>query len=176
MSDIITKRPGKPFYYLDIARATAARSSCINKRWGAIIVKDDEIISTGYNGAPRGRANCCDTGTCFRIEHNIPRGTQYETCRSVHAEANAIISASRQQMLHSTMYIYGWDVLNNCIVSKPDSCMMCKRMIINAGIEEVIFADPEGFHFDDDLGFGYRAQVVEKWVHEDDMPTYGQGY
>jgi len=176
MNDTIITRPAKPFYYLDIARATAARSNCINKHWGAIIVKDDEIISTGYNGAPRGRINCCDLGYCYRIKAQIPRGTQYETCRSVHAEANAIISASRKDMLHSTMYIYGWDVVYNRIVTKPDSCMMCKRMIINAGIDEVIFADPDGFNFNSDYGFGYRSQLVQKWVEDDDMPVYGQGY
>lgn len=170
------KRPDKHIYYLDIARATSTRSNCINKRWGAIIVKDDEIVSTGYNGAPRGRTNCCDLGYCPRIRENIPRGTRYETCRSVHAEANAIISASRERMLHGKMYIYGWDVIAQKMVTHPDSCMMCKRMIINAGIEEVIFADPEGFHFAETYGFGYRTQLVSKWVEDDDMPVYGQGY
>lgn len=171
-----TPRPDKTFYYLDIARATCARSTCLNKRWGAVIVKDDEIISTGYNGSPRGRKNCCDIGECYRIKNNIPRGTHYESCRSIHAEANAIISAARHDMMHGVMYIYGWDVVHNCIVPKPDSCMMCKRMIINADITEVIFADPEGFHFDNRYGYGYRSQHVQQWVEDDDMPVYGQGY
>lgn len=170
-------RPDKIFYYLDIARAVSVRSTCINKHWGAVIVKDDEIISTGYNGAPRGIVNCCDTGECFRIKNNIPRGTHYELCSAIHSEANAIISASRRDMLHGTMYIYGWDVVNSRIVTNPDSCMMCKRMIINAGIDEVVFADVAGIRFDPAFGYGYRAVSVSSWVADDSwtLPS-SQGY
>lgn len=174
MTDI--KRPDKPFYYLDIAKSVSARSTCLNKQWGAVIVNNDEIISTGYNGAPRGRVNCTDIGQCYRIQHAIPRGTQYEACRSIHSECNAIISAARKDMLHGTMYIYGWDVVNQRVVEKPNSCMMCKRLIINAGIDEVIFADVDGFAYNDKYGYGYRIQPVKQWVAEDDIIVDGKGY
>ena len=96
----------RELYYLEIAKAAAMRSTCINKHWGAVIVKDDAIISTGYNGSPRGVPNCCDTGYCYRIENNIQRGTQYERCMAIHAEANAIITASHGQMINATLYLY----------------------------------------------------------------------
>lgn len=173
----LQQRLPKQFYYLEMAKAAASRSTCLNKHWGAIIVTGDEIIATGYNGAPRGRVNCCDVGTCYRIQMNIPRGTQYERCRSIHAEANAIISASRRDMRNGSMYIYGWDMITNQMVQKPDSCMMCKRMIINAGISEVIFADQAGICKNPIVGYGYRVQKVNTWVEEDDMSVYGgNGY
>ena len=99
------KRIDKNNYYLDIAEATLERATCLRKKWGAVIVKNDEIISTGYNGAPRGRKNCDDLGYCIREQLNIPRGERYELCRSVHAEQNAIISASRSEMIGATLYI-----------------------------------------------------------------------
>lgn len=162
-------RMDKIFYYLEMAKAASARSTCLNKQWGAVIVNNDEIISTGYNGAPRGRINCIDKGVCFRVVNNIPRGTNYNLCASVHAEANAIISASRRDMIGSTMYLYGWDLVNNCIVHNADSCMMCKRLIINSGIYHVVVADPTGLCKDNILGYGYRFNNVLDWIDIDDM-------
>ena len=127
-------RQNKINYYLDIAEAVSGRGTCLRRNYGAIIVKNDEIISTGYVGAPRGRKNCCDMGRCVRTELNIPRGERYEVCRSVHAEANAIISASRHEMLDSTLYLVGKDAKTGELVENASSCSMCKRQIINAGI------------------------------------------
>ena len=93
------ERVDKTNYYLDIAEVVLERGTCIRRKFGAIIVKNDEIISTGYAGAPRGRANCMDLGYCAREKMNIPRGERYEMCRSVHAEQNAIISAARKDLL-----------------------------------------------------------------------------
>lgn len=332
------ERISKDMYYLSIAESVSKRSTCLRKRWGAVIVANDQILSTGYNGAPRGRTNCVDTGYCYRIKHNIPRGTCYETClfgdtplltkngsnitigqlsrspivntpmmfsvktnsmgaghdiynvhaitarkddirvpcvrvtlengfsfrctedheilmsdyctykhasdiipgeklagvhickadmdiryideyrqhivtvvrvdrvveipnyvydlivpgdenyavqigpnlgifvhncRSVHAEANAIISASRSEMIGSTMYMYGFDCEANDTVSNPDCCSMCKRLVINAGIHKVIYADANGIHKADhpDQKYGYRVQYVSEWVNEMDDIT-----
>ena len=97
------ERVSKHNYYLDIAETVSERSTCLRRRFGAIIVKNDSIVSTGYNGAPRGRKNCCDLGFCLRDQMNIPRGERYELCRSVHSEANAIIAASREEMIGASM-------------------------------------------------------------------------
>ena len=127
----ITKRD----YYLSIAAEVAKRSTCLRRQYGAVIVKNDEIIATGYNGAPRGDENCCDVGSCWRDRHNSPHGEQYEKCVAVHAEANAIISASRNEMLGSTLYLYeGFDKP----IDNPEPCIMCNRLIKNAGIDHVI--------------------------------------
>lgn len=131
-------RRDKHNYYLDIAQTVSERATCLRKSYGAVIVKNDEIISTGYNGAPRGRANCIDLKYCTRQKMNIPRGEKYEVCRSVHAEANAIISASRDQTLNSTLYMVGMDPNTRELVPDVCSCTMCKRLIINAGIKTVI--------------------------------------
>ncbi|MBS7316680.1 MAG: cytidine deaminase [Clostridiaceae bacterium] len=131
-------RRDKENYYLDIAEVVLERCTCIRRHYGAIIVKNDEVISTGYVGAPRGRANCNDIGYCYREKNNIPRGTRYEMCRSVHAEANAIISASRDQMIGSTMYLVGREVSTGEYIKNANSCSMCKRQIINAGIARVV--------------------------------------
>ena len=131
-------RIDKTNYYLDIAEATLERGTCIRRNFGAIIVKNDEIISTGYVGSPRGRKNCCDLKYCMREKLNIPRGERYELCRSVHAEQNAIISASRRDMIDSTLYLVGKNYLDGEYVSDARPCALCKRMIINAGIKEVI--------------------------------------
>ena len=128
-------RADKTTYYLGIASAIATRSTCLRRQYGAVIVKDDEIISTGYNGAPPGDANCCDVGTCWRIQNNIPHGEQYEKCVAVHAEQNAIISASRRDMLGSTMYLAG---MENGKSIQAEPCLICSRLIQNAGIAEVI--------------------------------------
>ena len=130
-------RQSKNKYYLDIAAEVAKRSTCLRRQYGAIIVNHDESIATGYNGAPRGEENCCDKGYCWREANNIPHGTQYEACVAVHAEQNAIISASRQEMLGSTLYLAGFENGEKMTTGvKP--CVICKRMIQNAGILRVI--------------------------------------
>ena len=125
-------RPSKLKYYLDIAAAVAARSTCLRRQYGAVIVKNDMIISTGYNGSPRGYLNCCDLGECWRERHNIPHGQQYEKCNAVHAEANAIVSASRLDMMGATLYLAGFE--NGERIPDPQPCEMCNRLIENAGI------------------------------------------
>jgi len=131
------ERISKQDYYLKIASEVAKRSTCLRRQYGAVIVKNDEIIATGYNGAPRGDENCCDVGSCWRDRHNIPHGEQYEKCVAVHAEANAIISASRNEMLDSTLYLYGFEGFDKPI-EEPEPCIMCNRLIKNAGIKCVI--------------------------------------
>ena len=128
-------RPDKDSYYRGIAAEVAKRSTCIRRQYGAVIVKEDEIIATGYNGSPRGEDNCCDVGTCWREEHGVPHGEQYEKCVAVHAEMNAIISASRRDMIGSTMYLVG---LENGRPIPAEPCLICRRLIKNAGIAEVI--------------------------------------
>lgn len=134
-------RKSKLVYYCDIAFTVAARSTCLRRKYGAVIVKDDVIVSTGYNGAPRGRVNCCDIGTCKRASENVPHGERYELCRSVHAEQNAIIAAGYEKTNGATLYLAGVEVSDNkeTIIENPDCCMMCKRVIINAGIKKVVF-------------------------------------
>lgn len=131
------KRIDKINYYLDIAESVLERSTCIRRCFGAVIVKNDEIISTGYNGSPRGRKNCSDLGYCMREKLNIPRGERYELCRSVHGEENAIISASRKDMIGSSLYLVGKNFDNDEYVKDARPCAMCKRVIINSGIEKI---------------------------------------
>ena len=134
------ERPTKNQYYLNIAKAVAKRSTCLRRQYGAIIVKNDEIIATGYNGAARGELNCCDQGVCWREANGIPHGQQYEKCVAIHAEQNAIISAARKDMIGSTMYLYGEE---NGIAIKAQPCEICSKLIRNAGIEFVITNNPE---------------------------------
>lgn len=134
-------RRDKINYYLDIAQTVLERGTCLRRNFGAIIVKNDQIISTGYVGAPRGRANCTDLGYCTRMKLNVPRGERYELCRSVHAEANAIIAASRNDMIGATLYLVGREYATGELVPDANPCAMCKRMIINAGIETVVIRD-----------------------------------
>lgn len=129
-------RPNKDEYYLDIAASVAKRSTCLRRRYGAVIVNNDEIIATGYNGSPRGEKNCCDTGECWREAHHIPHGEQYEKCVSVHAEMNAIISAARKDMVGGTLYLMGFDDSNPIFHAVP--CTICRRLIKNAGIKRVV--------------------------------------
>ena len=161
------ERVSKENYYLDIAQTVAERSTCLRRCYGAIIVKDDTIVSTGYNGAPRGRKNCSDLGYCMREKLQIPRGERYEMCRSVHAEANAIIAASREQMLGATLYMACIDVKSGELMPGTCSCMMCKRQVINAGIAEVIVRDSKT---------EYSVYKVEDWVENDDSLTGKFGY
>jgi len=136
------ERIGKDAYYLAIAAAVAKRSTCLRRQYGAVIVKNDEIVATGYNGAPRGDPNCCDEGACWRERNNIPHGEQYEKCVAVHAEANAIISASRNEMIGSTIYLSGFEGFDRPIEA-PVPCVMCTRLIKNAGIVKVVNAQGE---------------------------------
>ncbi|MBE6573629.1 MAG: dCMP deaminase family protein [Ruminococcaceae bacterium] len=160
-------RVSKINYYLDIAQTVAERSTCLRKRFGAIIVKNDTIVSTGYNGAPRGRVNCCDRKFCIRDQLGIPRGERYELCRSVHAEANAIIAASREQTLGSTLYMACMEGDSDTLVVNTTSCAMCKRLILNAGIEKVIVRDTR-----DD----YRIIDTREWIVNDDSLDGTRGY
>ncbi|MDD6272569.1 MAG: deoxycytidylate deaminase [Bacilli bacterium] len=160
-------RVDKDNYYLDIAEAALERSTCIRRKWGAVIVKDDEIISTGYNGAPRGRKNCIDLGKCIREELNVPRGERYELCRSVHAEQNAIISASRKDMIGATLYEVGVDAKTNEYVKNSMPCAMCKRAIINSGITKMVFRDTKD---------KYRTIMVQELIDNDDSLNGTFGY
>lgn len=162
----ITKpmRPAKDRYYLNIAKEVSTRSTCLRRKFGAIIVKDDRIVSSGYVGAPRGRINCSERGTCFRMENNIPSGTRYEACRSVHAEMNAIISASKEEMEGATMYLCG--VENDGTYTNADCCSMCKRMIINSGISKVVIG----------TSLGMKTINVEEWVMNDDSLNMHDSY
>ena len=152
-------RPDKINYYLDIAQTVSQRGTCLRRKFGAIIVKNDSIVSTGYAGAPRGRQNCCDRGTCLREEMAIPRGERYELCRSVHAEANAIIAASREEMLDADLYLACTDPKTGASIGGTTSCQMCKRMVINAGIKRVIVRE---------TATEYSIYEVEDWVTNDD--------
>lgn len=127
----------KQEYYLNIAREVSKRSTCLRRQYGAVIVNHDEIIATGYNGAPRGHDNCCDVGECYRERHGVPHGEQYEKCVAVHAEQNAIISAARRDMIGATMYLAGYDAVTGEELD-AEPCLICSRMIANAGIEKVI--------------------------------------
>jgi dCMP deaminase len=131
-------RRDKNNYYLDIAEQVLERGTCIRRNFGALIVNNDEIVSTGYVGAPRGRKNCCDLKYCTREKLHVPRGERYELCRSVHAEQNAIISARRKDMIGATLYLVGINYKDGSYVENARPCALCKRMIINAGIKEVI--------------------------------------
>lgn len=160
------ERRDKINYYLDLAEIVAQRGTCLRKCYGAVIVKNDEVISTGYVGAPRGRKNCSDLGVCIRQKMNVPRGERYELCRSVHAEANAIISASRGKMIGSTLYLVGKEVDSGEYVKNSSSCSMCKRMVINAGIDKVYIRDSKD---------EYRMVLVQDWVDDDEslIGTFG---
>ena len=160
-------RIDKENYYLDIAETVLKRATCLRRCYGAIIVKNDEIVATGYNGAPRGRRNCTDLGYCTREALQVPSGQRYELCRSVHAEANAIISAARSEMIGSTLYLVGKDAKTGEIVHNANSCSMCKRMIINAGIARVVVRNsPTDF----------TALYVQDWVENDGSLSGEAGY
>lgn len=152
-------RREKNNYYLDIAESIASRGTCLRRNYGCIIVKNDEIIATGYSGAPRGRKNCTDLNYCYREKLSVPRGQMYEKCRSVHAEMNAIISAPRKDMIGASLYIVGKTYIDNTIVENANSCSICKRLIINAGIETVIIRDTSE---------NYRVISVNDWIINDE--------
>ena len=152
-------RKDKVNYYLDIADAVRSRSTCLRRQYGAIIVASDEIIATGYNGAPRGRKNCDELGRCTRQELQIPSGQRYELCRAVHAEENAIISAARKEMLGSTLFLVGRDAQTGELLPGTTPCTLCRRTIINAGIRNVICRISET---------EFTDTPVTKWIEGDD--------
>jgi dCMP deaminase len=161
-------RKDKINYYLDVAQAVAARGTCLRRNFGAIRVKDDVIVSTGYVGAPRGRANCCDLNCCTREKLNIPRGERYELCRAVHAESNAIIAAPRDRMIDSSIFMVCIDGKTGETVGGTNSCSMCKRLIINAGISKVVVRDgPNDYR---------EINVYEEWVLKDESIEGTRGY
>ena len=150
------ERRDKVNYYLDLAEMVSQRSTCLRKHYGAVIVNNDEVISTGYVGAPRGRKNCSDIGRCIREELHVPR-----------AEANALISASRERMIGASLYLTGVDARTGGYVEKSSCCSMCKRMVINAGIEHVYIRDTKN---------EYRKVDVEDWIREDESLEGKFGY
>ncbi len=160
-------RVDKTNYYLDIAETVIERGTCLRRNFGAIIVKNDEIVSTGYVGAPRGRKNCSDLGYCTREKLQIPRGERYELCRSVHAEANAIISAARRDMLGGILYLVGKDAKTGELVGNACCCAMCKRMVINAGIDKVVVRNTPT---------EYTVYDVNEWIENDDSLDGTLGY
>ena len=161
------ERRDKHNYYLDIAETVLERGTCLRRNYGSIIVNNDEIISTGYTGAPRGRQNCIDRNICIRETLNVKRGTRYEICRSVHSEANAIISASRKDMIGATLYLVGKDAKSKEYVENANSCSMCKRMIINSGIEQVVIRNNKD---------EYTTINVEEWIINDEsLDLVGDG-
>lgn len=164
---MLTARRDKTNYYLDLAEVVSKRSTCLRARYGAVIVKNDEVISTGYVGAPRGRANCTDLGECVRSRMKVPRGERYELCRSVHAEANAIVSASREEMLGGTLYLVGQRPESGAYIEAACCCSMCKRLVINAGIREVVVRDDSE---------RFRRIDVEEWVRDDESLEGAFGY
>ena len=149
------ERRDKVNYYLDLAQTVSQRCTCLRRHYGSVIVKNDEVVATGYVGAPRGRKNCTDLGYCIRTKLNIPRGERYELCRSVHSEANAIISAERKNMIGATLYLCGVEADNGRFIEKAMPCSMCKRMIINSGIDRVVIRDDHD---------NYRTYDVQEWI------------
>lgn len=160
-------RIDKTNYYLNMAQQVAERGTCLRRNFGAIIVRDDAVISTGYNGAPRGRSNCCDLGECRREALNIPRGQRYELCRSVHAEANCIITAPRIQMLGSTLYLACLDAKSGTLCGDVEPCSMCKRLIINSGISKVIVRN---------TATDFKTFIVSDWITNDESLSDNDGY
>ena len=161
------ERVSKHNYYLDIAQTVAERSTCLRRKFGSIIVKNDVIVSTGYNGSPRGRKNCDELGSCYRDKLGIPCGERYEMCRSVHSEQNAIIAAPREQMLGATLYMVCVSPEDGAVMPGTTSCMMCKRVVINAGISTVIVRDDKE---------NYRIIDVQSWIDDDDSLSGKFGY
>jgi len=154
-------RPSKDTYYIDIALAVAKRGTCLRKNYGAVIVKDDIIISTGYTGVPRGYTHC---SSCARDELNIPSGERYDLCESVHAEQNAIINAPRSAMLNATMYLAGYDVKTKKHIQGIEPCDLCKRMIINSGIDSVIIEASYGNPLY--ITYWFARIPVKKWIEQ----------
>ncbi len=158
------RRPGKREYYLGIAQEVSRRGTCIRRNFGAVIVNNDNIISTGYTGAPRGTKNCIDIGHCYRQEQGVPKGQRYELCRSVHAEMNAIIHASRLETIGASMYLVGFSVKDGKFVENAEPCKLCKRMIINAGIIDVFVQRGNG---------NIARLIIADWVANEEEVFFG---
>ena len=161
------KRVDKKNYYLNIAEAVMERSTCLRKKYGAVIVNNDEIISTGYNGSPRGCTNCNEKGVCIREELKVPRGTKYELCAGVHAEQNALLSASRRETIGASLYLVGKNTADNTYVSNAEPCSLCKKLIINSGIEEVYIR----LNADE-----YKKIKVQEWIDNEEQLLGINGY
>ena len=160
-------RIDKNNYYLNIAEEVSKRGTCLRRNFGAVIIKNDEIISTGYVGAPRGRKNCCDLKFCLREKMSVPRGERYELCRSVHAEQNAIISAARKDLINSTLFLVGKEYGTDNYVANARPCALCKRMIINAGIKEIIIRNNKN---------DYTVIDVNDFIENDESLEGVKGY
>ena len=161
------ERRDKHNYYLDIAEQVAERGTCLRRNYGSVIVNNDEIVSSGYTGSPRGRANCSELGFCMRQKMGIPRGERYELCRSVHSEANAIISAARKDMIDATLYLCGVEMEKGDYVKDASCCSMCKRLVINAGIKTVVVRNTKN---------EYTVVDVQSWIDHDDSMSEIFGY
>lgn len=161
------KRIDKKNYYLDIAEAVLERSTCLRRKYGAVIVNNDEIISTGYNGSPRGCTNCNEKGSCIREELNIPRGTKYELCASVHAEQNALLSASRKETIGADLYLVGKSVKDNNLIRNSEPCSLCKKLIINSGIVNVYIRNSRK---------NYAVIPVQSWIDNEELILGIRGY
>lgn len=157
----IVGRPSKDEYYLNIAHEVARRGTCLRRNFGAVIVNHDQIVSTGYTGAPRGTPNCVDIGYCPREEAKVPTGERYELCRSVHAEMNAAIHAARRDMVGATLYLAGYSSVDDQPVTGTKPCLLCRRVIINAGIERAVVAD----------GDKIVSYDVSDWMREEEADT-----
>ncbi len=161
------KRPSWDEYFLNIAKEISKRGTCIRRNFGAVIVKGNRIESTGYCGAPRGTPNCSDLEKCVREELKIPSGQRYELCRSVHAEMNAVINAARdgRSIVGGTLYLYGEDAKDGSIVD-AELCRLCKRVVINVGLQKVIVRKKEGIiHYS-----------VKEWVDEEKKDPFKDLY
>ena len=159
------ERPDNDEYFMEMAQLIAKRSTCLRRRVGAVLVKDKRVLSTGYNGSPKGTKHCEEEG-CIREQMKIPRGERYELCRSVHAEQNAIIAAPREQMLGATLYM-ACTLPDGTLQAGTNSCMMCKRTILNAGISTVVVRDTPT---------EYRVVNVADWIEDDDSLNGRLGY
>lgn len=136
-------RPSKDQYYINIAKVVNTRSTCLSTHYGAVIVNNDEIVATGYNGAARGETNCCDAGQCYRKIMGCKRGERYELCRALHAEDNAITSAGRTRCKGATLYLAG-QRMDTGEIASPTLCLMCARKVMNSGISRVVGLFPDG--------------------------------
>ena len=179
MTTTVLHRPSKDESFMEIAQAVSMRSTCLRRRYGAVIVsRDGRIVSTGYNGAPRHRANCSDLGSCLRADLKIKPGTHYELCRAVHAEANAIINGNHLDIVGSTLYLAGSEALTNAPTKNMRPCAMCERLILNAQIARVVLRDENGhlisvdpLSWEDDLSDKARATLeAEAQLYADSNP------
>lgn len=161
------KRIDKKNYYLGIAEVVLERSTCLRRKYGAVIVNNDEIVSTGYNGSPRGCTNCNEKGSCIREDLNVPRGTKYELCASVHAEQNALLSASRKETIGADLYLVGKHAKDDSLITNSEPCSLCKKLIINSGIENVYIRNSKD---------NYTVIKVQTWIDNEELILGIKGY